>query len=143
MLFRAIVAAFSLMATSAAADPPVVTDPVIFKAFSAARVAAGYLTVDNSEGAADRLIGVRIEGPMAMIHESREVDGVMTMPHIDAIEVEAGETVSFAPGGYHIMIMGISPDEFAIGDIVPITLVFDKAGEVAVDFSVTERPEIK
>ena len=143
MLFRALVAALGLIATSAAAEPPAVVDPVIFKAFSAARVAGGYMTIDNSEGETDRLIGVRAEGPMAMIHESREVDGVMTMARVETLEIAAGDILSFAPGGYHIMIMGFAPDEFAVGDTVPMTLVFDRAGEIAVEFSVTEMPEIK
>lgn len=143
MLFRALVSVLSFIATSALADPPIVTDAVIFKAFSAARVAGGYMTIDNTEGAADRLISVRTEGPMAMIHESREVDGVMTMAHVEALEIAAGNILSFAPGGYHIMIRGFAPDEFAVGDTVPMTLIFDNAGEIAVEFSVTEMPEIK
>lgn len=143
MLFRALVTVLSFIATSAVAEPPAVVDPVIFKAFSAARVAGGYMNIDNTEGETDRLIGVRIEGRMAMIHESREVDGVMTMAHVEALEIAAGNILNFAPGGYHIMIMGFAPDEFAVGDTVPMTLIFDKAGEIAVEFSVTEMPEIK
>lgn len=140
MLFRALVVLLGVCATSAAAEPPGIEDPVIFKAFSLARAAGGYMTIDNSLGEADWLIGARVEGHMAMIHESREVDGVMTMAHVEAVEIEAGGTVRFAPGGLHVMIMGLAPGEFAAGDTVPVTLIFDKAGEVAVEFSVTERP---
>ncbi len=143
MLFRAFVVFFTLFATSAFAEPPEISDPVIYKAYSAARVAGGYMIIDNTSGEADRLTGVQIEGRMAMIHESREVDGVMTMTHVEAIEVDAGGTLSFAPGGYHIMIMGVAPDEFVVGDTVPVTLVFDVAGEIAVNFNVTEFPKTK
>ncbi|MGI9393609.1 MAG: copper chaperone PCu(A)C [Boseongicola sp.] len=143
MLFRALVAVLGLIATSAAAEPPKISDPVMFKAFSAARVAGGYMTIDNTAGTADQLIGARIEGRMVMIHQSREVDGVMTMAHVEAVEIAAGDTIAFEPGGFHIMIMGLAPDEFVVGDTVTMTLVFEETGEIPIDFEVTERPAIE
>jgi len=130
-----------LMATSAAAEnhtPISVSDPVIFKAFENARAAGGYMMIANTGEEDDLLLDIKIEGRMAMIHESREEDGVMRMLHVDAISVPAEGMVEFAPGGFHVMIMGLQPGDLAVGETVGATLVFDHAGDVAVTFSVTE-----
>ncbi len=78
---------------------------------------------------------------MAMIHESREEDGVMRMIHVDAVELPAGETVTFRPGGLHVMIMGLKPDDLPLGGTLDAVLTFDRVGEVAVTFEVVDRSE--
>lgn len=113
--------------------------PVVFKSFAKARAAGGYMAITNAGATDDLLIGVRVDGPMAMLHESREEDGVMRMIHLDAVEIPAGETVSFAPGGLHVMFMGLQPDDLPVGDSIDVTLIFDRAGEVAVTFNVKDR----
>ncbi len=114
--------------------------PVVFKSFAKARAAGGYMRVTNTGETDDLLIGVTVDGPMAMLHESREEDGVMRMIHLDAIEIPAGETVSFQPGGLHVMIMGLQPDDLPVGEVLDATLIFDRAGEVEVIFNVEELP---
>ena len=115
--------------------------PVIYKSFARDRAAGGYMTITNSGDASDMLIGISVEGPTAMLHESREENGVMRMVHLDAVEVPAGETVAFAPGGLHVMIMGLAPDDLPVGDTLEATLLFDRAGEVAVTFHVETLPK--
>ena len=47
----------------------------------------------------------------------------------------AGGTVSFAPGGYHVMLMNlVAPLE--VGQSVPVTLTFATAGEITVNAEV-------
>jgi copper(I)-binding protein len=132
-----------LMATSAVAGEQVgsikVSDPVIYKAFENARAAGAYMMISNMGAEDDLLVDVKIEGRMAMIHESREEDGVMRMLHVEAISIPSEGMVEFAPGGFHVMIMGLQPGEFPTGDMVDATLVFDRAGEVPVTFVVTEQ----
>ncbi|QMU58878.1 MAG: copper chaperone PCu(A)C [Boseongicola sp.] len=118
-----------------------VSDPVIHKAFDKARAAGGYMMIENAGNADDKLVGVRIEGRMAMIHESREKDGIMEMAHVDEIAVPAGGMVMFKPGGYHVMIMGLTPGELPEGEMVDAVLVFENAGDVPITFMVT-KPEM-
>lgn len=68
------------------------------------------------------------------LHETRLEDGLMTMHHVGSVPVEAGETVSFSPGGLHVMIHGVEP--LSEGDTVAVELLFEKAGSVEVTATV-------
>ena len=137
-------AAILLASTAFAEDTSTVKieNPVIVKAFENARAAGGYMMIQNTGEEADLLIEVKIEGRMAMIHESREDNGVMRMLHVDAVEVPAESQVSFAPGGFHVMVMGLQPGELPVGETVGAILVFDRAGEVPVTFVVTDKDKV-
>jgi copper(I)-binding protein len=104
-----------------------------------ARTAAGYFTVTNSGDAADTLIGVRADLPRVELHGTEtDAAGVTSMPHLEALEIPPGATVTFAPRGLHVMFMGLEAPLLA-GDTLPATLVFEKAGDVPVEFSVEAR----
>ena len=143
-MFRTLATALAIAVSLPAAaqdymaDDLHISDPVIFKSFAKARAAGGYMSIENKGETSDLLIGVRVEGPMAMIHESREEDGVMRMVHLDAVEIPAGETGEFRPGGLHVMVMGLGPDDLPVGDTLDATLIFDRAGEVPIVFFVTD-----
>jgi copper(I)-binding protein len=104
-----------------------------------AKTAAGYLTITNDGATPDRLIEVRSALPRAEIHTT-EVDtqGVARMSRVDALEILPGETVELAPQGTHVMFMGLSAPLEA-GGMLDATLVFEQAGEVAVQFNVEPR----
>ena len=139
---KILTVAAMLMATSAFADGVStiqIEETVMVKAFENARAAGGYMTIMNTGTEDDLLVDVKIEGHMAMIHESREDDGVMRMLHVDAVVVPAEGMVSFAPGGFHVMVMGLKPGELPYGELVEATLIFDRAGEVPVTFEVSEK----
>ena len=55
----------------------------------------------------------------------------MTMVQVDKVEIPAGGTVEFKPGGYHIMFMDLVSTP-ATGSTVDLTLVFAKAGSITV-----------
>jgi copper(I)-binding protein len=57
-------------------------------------------------------------------------DGIMTMrPVAGGLEIPAGQSVTLAPSGLHIMF--VSPKEpFVEGGKVPVVLTFEKAGTV-------------
>jgi copper(I)-binding protein len=60
------------------------------------------------------------------------MDGdVMTMREVDAVDLGAGQTVEFKPGGFHLMLMGLKAP-LKLGDKFPMTLRFEKAGSVEV-----------
>lgn len=60
----------------------------------------------------------------AELHEMASVDGQMVMQRVDGgITITAGRGKDLAPGGYHVMLMGVDR-ELAPGDEVPLTLRF-------------------
>ncbi len=102
-----------------------------------AKTAGGYLKITNTGAAPDTLIA--IESAVAEkteLHTTEmDADGVAKMLHVPALEIPAGETVTFERGGYHIMFMGLKQG-LKEGEMIPGTLVFEKAGRIDVEFSV-------
>lgn len=99
--------------------------------------AAGFLTISNTSGADDRLLSA--SSPRAAQIEVHEMgmDGSMTTmrPVKNGIAVPAGATVTLNPSGNHLMFVGLS-SPLGIGDTVPVTLTFEKAGAVQVELPV-------
>lgn len=63
--------------------------------------------------------------------------GEMVMQEVDRIELPTGQAVELKPGGYHIMLIDlVAPLE--LGGTVQITLVFEVAGEITIEFPVLE-----
>lgn len=114
--------------------------PRVFETAATAKAGGGYVTIANKGESDDALIGAKADFPKVEIHESYEEDGVHKMQHVERIAVPAGEIVELAPGGYHVMFMGLS-DPFEVGEEIPVTLVFEKAGELEVAFRVEERTQ--
>ena len=88
-----------------------------------ARVAGGYLSVQNRGDAADKLL--RVESAVAAsveIHEMSDVGGVARMREVtNGVELPAGSTTTLKPGGYHLMLMNLK-QPLAAGQHVPVTL---------------------
>ncbi|MDS9470264.1 copper chaperone PCu(A)C [Paracoccus sp. MBLB3053] len=128
-----------LCGAAAVADParPAVSEAYIRAMPPKAPVAGGFLTIRNDGAEGDRLVSVR--SPRAgevQIHEMTMNGSVMKMRELpDGLPIPAGETVVLKPGGFHLMFMQI-PAPFAEGQTVEATLVFEKAGEVALPFEV-------
>lgn len=105
----------------------------------AGSTAAIYFTIHNG-AAADRLTGASSEvARFAELHESMvmgESDTAMMMP-VDTIVVDAGQAVTFEPGGYHLMLIDLQR-ELAAGDQFAVTLHFESAGDVMVNVLVKE-----
>ena len=105
-----------------------------------ASVSAVYLTLTNHGDAADRLLGVEVDRASdAMLHRSVVEEGIARMRHVPAVEVPPGETVRLEPGGLHVMLMGVSP-RLDAGERLPVTLVFERAGAIAVSVPVRRSP---
>lgn len=103
---------------------------------SGAKVAAGYVTIEN-DGPADRLVSASAEiAGRTEIHEMAVKDGIMTMrPLDDGVVVPANGEAKLAPGGLHLMFMDLRR-ELKQGESFSGTLVFETAGEVKVVFAV-------
>lgn len=98
-----------------------------------AQVGAGYLTIENRGVITDKLIGASTRAAAkAEVHEMAMDNGVMTMrPVQGGLSIPPGQSITLAPGGYHIMLMELKAP-FKEGDKVPLTLQFEKAGTVDV-----------
>jgi len=133
----ALGAMLGLVATRAIAQGhgPIQVEAGWSRAAGAGRVGAGFLTLRNT-GAADRLVAARAEiAGVVELHTHIHENGVMRMRPVAAIDLPAGETVTLRPGGLHLMLIDLK-QPLNQGDTVPVTLVFEKAGEVQTQLAV-------
>lgn len=104
-----------------------------------AKVGGGYLSLTNKGSSPDRLLGGT--SPLAgrvEVHTMAVDNGVMTMrPLPDGLEIPAGETVELAPGGYHLMLFELT-GPIRRGDMVSVTLRFEKGGSIDVELAAGE-----
>jgi copper(I)-binding protein len=101
---------------------------------------AGYMTITNTGSEPDRLLALRADFPRVSLHGTQtDAQGVTRMVPVEGIAIAPGETVTLAPGGMHVMFMGLDGDPFEEGERIPATLVFERAGEIAVEFWVEPR----
>ncbi|QQN61719.1 copper chaperone PCu(A)C [Bradyrhizobium diazoefficiens] len=132
----------ALCAAPVRADDVKAGDLVISQAWSratpgGAKVAGGFLTIENKGSAPDKLVAVSAEiAGKVEVHEMAMDNGVMKMRPLDkGLVIEPGKTVKLAPGGNHLMLQDLKRP-FKQGDKVPVTLEFEKAGKVAVSLDV-------
>jgi hypothetical protein len=97
---------------------------------------AFIVKIDNTGTVADRLIAAST--PVAErveLHQMTMQGNVMKMREVNGIDIPAGGSVSLAPGQYHMMMFGLKKP-LLTGETVPMTLKFEKAGEVPVQLKV-------
>lgn len=100
------------------------------------KTGAVYLTIVNRGDGADRLVGASTPtAARAELHEATMDGGVMRMREREDVKVGAHESVTFAPGGLHLMLMGLHRP-LAAGETIPLTLTFEKAGAVHLEVPV-------
>lgn len=94
---------------------------------------AAYMTIVNKGAAPDKLIGVKTKiATKAELHTHLMEGGVMKMREVEGGIVVGNEApTEFAPGGLHIMFLGLK-DKLSPGQTFPMVLVFEKGGELPV-----------
>jgi copper(I)-binding protein len=125
-----------IFASTAALAQPVSVENAWARATSASQSVGGVFLTLVDHGAPDRLVSAR--SPIASVlelHETVNDAGVMKMRPVPALSLKAGETVALKPGGYHLMAMGLK-EKLTAGSSFPVTLVFEKTGEVTVTVTV-------
>jgi len=98
-------------------------------------VSAAYMTIKNTGGKADRLIGVITSAAaVAEVHETYTQDnGMMSMrPVKDGLEVPANGSVMLKPGSYHIMLMNLK-QQLIEGQTIKLSLKFASGKQLDVD----------
>jgi len=99
-------------------------------------VGGAFMTLRNTGATEDRLLAVT--SPLAgkvELHETQRDGDVMRMRPVDTIPLPAGAAVALAPGGLHVMLIGLTRP-LAAGETVPLTLRFASAAEVTVQAAV-------
>ena len=101
---------------------------------------AVYFTIDNPAGQPDTLLAAEgdIAGQVEIHRSTTSADGVMMMQEQADVPVPARSTVAFAPGGLHIMLVGLTQD-LGGGDMFTLRLRFAEAGEISVIVPVEDR----
>jgi copper(I)-binding protein len=107
-----------------------------FRALPSGQPAGGYFTMKNSGSAPVELVAAETAAcGMLMLHQSVSSGGMSRMEDVKSVNVPAGGTVSFAPGGYHLMC--VNPGAVVTpGRSVPVTLVFSDGSKSHADFTV-------
>lgn len=99
-----------------------------------------YFTIDNTSGQADVLTGVSTAiSSKAELHRTQKIGDAMKMEPVpgQTLDIPSGQTVMFAPGGLHVMLLGLSAPLMA-GESFQATLRFQNAGDIPVTVSVKE-----
>jgi periplasmic copper chaperone A len=98
---------------------------------------AAYMTVTNTGSRAERLSCVSSNASgKCQIHEMTMQGGIMKMrPVVGGLAIKPGQTVTFKPGGYHVMLVGLKAP-LQQGKTVEATLKVDNGGTVQVEFPI-------
>ncbi len=113
-----------------------IKDPVMRAVAPGVANTAGYLTVANAGAKPDKLLSAACACARSVeIHLSHVMDGTAMMMPSSPVEVPAGGQVSFAPGGYHLMVVGLKAP-LSDGGVQTLTLKFQHGGTVMVPFQV-------
>ena len=103
-------------------------------------VGGGYLSVQNTGSQPDRLLGASSAAASTVeVHEMRMEGNVMRMREIEALDLPVGKSVTLAPGGLHLMLNGLKAP-LKVGDMLPVKLRFEHAGQIDVVFHVENNP---
>jgi copper(I)-binding protein len=139
----AVLALFTLIARDGAhagqtgqAKPMIDIQDAWVRRASAMGNGAVYVTIRNQGSAPDALLSAATDvADRAELHETMGGSGRMMMQPLAKIDVPAGGTLEMKPGGYHIMLLGLTRD-LKPGDTVTLTLRFERAGDMRIQATV-------
>ncbi len=137
----ALITVGAVAALARAAEPDIsISNAWVRPTLGAGRTTAAYVTITNMGTAADRLTAADAPGASSVeVHTAGLEDGVMRMRRLEGLDIPAGETVTMAPGGYHIMIIDVE-EPVTTDATVPLTLTFETAGSFTVEATVSMAP---
>lgn len=91
-----------------------------------------YLEIDNNDTVPITLIAVETsDAGAADVHESMQREGMTHMTPRPALSIPAGDVVTMAPGGLHVMLTDLR-HALAVGDSVRLRLRFSDSTSIAV-----------
>lgn len=100
---------------------------------------AAYFLIQNRSDGADELTGATSDVAQTLeLHESKMEGDVMQMHHAMSVPIEGNTSLEFAPGGWHVMLIGLNRD-LNVGDEIQITLKFRDHEDITVTVPVQEQ----
>lgn len=113
-----------------------VTDPFARETIGLGKTGAAFLTVTNAGSEDDTLLAATSPAAGKVELHTHEKDGeIMRMRKVEAFPVPAQGELKLQPGGNHIMLFDLAAP-LAKGENFPLTLSFEKAGDITIDVSV-------
>ena len=104
---------------------------------------AAYMSLVNHGSTDDQLIGITTSIVEAVeIHNVKKENGMMTMYPVEFVDLPAGGTLKFKPGGYHVMLIGLKKP-LKVGDEVNLMLHFKHTDMVKIKAPVREGMPMK
>ena len=101
-----------------------------------ARVGAVYMDLFNPGNVAETIVQVETAvARTAQIHRTINVDGMLKMRSAMPLTIGAGQGVSLAPAGMHMMLMGLS-QPLVVGSSFNVTLVLQSGEALTVEVKV-------
>jgi len=137
MLFVGALNSASAQSQAAKADDLLISQPWSRAAPRGAETASSYLTIENKAATADRLLGASTDvAEKVQIEQISMVGGGMRVNPVDGgLAISPGEKLVLAPGGYRLGLQKLK-SPLKKGTKVPMTLQFEKAGQVVVSFDI-------
>ncbi|MGH6853937.1 MAG: copper chaperone PCu(A)C [Aestuariivirga sp.] len=134
--------ALTLAAILASAHGVLASDVLVMDAFARASAtpkatsAVIYISLVNHAAQADRFIAITSSSAaMAHLHDTKSVNGVISMEPVETLDLAPGQSVVMKPGGLHIMLTGLKAP-LKEGESLTLELTFEKAGKIAVEVPV-------
>jgi copper(I)-binding protein len=94
---------------------------------------AAYMTLEASGDQGDRLVAAATPAAAgAELHTHVVEEGVARMRPVAGIEIAPGAPTVLAPGGVHIMLVGLR-DRLVEGDTLSLSLTFEHAGSIELE----------
>jgi len=118
-----------------------VKDPWVRQNPPGTSVTAAYMVMENLTASTEELVRVSCScSSEASLHLTETRDGSMTMKKVASIEIPPGASLALAPGGYHVMLTGLSDD---IGKTAVLELQFRSGMRISVKASVLDPRDAK
>nr|WP_170539007.1 copper chaperone PCu(A)C [Ruegeria arenilitoris] len=142
MPFKSILPAIfvaAIMSPAAHAESVISVEDAYARSSGAnAKAGAAFMMIRNSGDTDDQLVAVKSDIAARVELHTHKIDdnGVAKMMEVEeGFSIAAGEAHMLQRGGDHVMFMGLK-QPFEQGATIPVTLVFEQAGEVVVEIPV-------
>ena len=100
--------------------------------------AAGYMQLTNTGHEPLQVVAVHCEfARHCHLHQVTHDQGIVRMKSVSEIDVLPKTTVKLEPGGYHVMVMGIT-EEFRHAEIMPVELETQAGVRVRVELQIRD-----
>ncbi len=139
-MIRTILAVVTILLTLAAAHAHeekrgdlVISHPWTRATAASQKNGAMFMEIVNHSDDEDRLIGASSpEAETVEVHGHFKDGDVMRMRRLDGVDVPAGGSAYLAPGGYHVMLIGLN-GPLLEETTINVTLEFERAGKVEIE----------